>query len=365
MNITFFQLMKRKAVRSSGSSRTLVILLLMLCMVGFHTMFLVNQSDDHKIPVSAGIPDDVTEAGRLKGVHVTPDMTCGNKEGWEVFPSYHLQPFASRAVLTFYTSTPADGFNGYFDSTRMLLHSLLTSEQTRLETPDTEVVVVVNMDVSDDHIKTFVQMGARVIRMHDIIIDGVTTGVSRWAKCYTKLNFFAMRFYQTIVYYDVDMLMVRPIDELFQHPELAADDDKYFFGAVRESPSTFNAGMMVFKTSCRHYYALLELAPQKSLYESGFLEQGLLNYYFRHDSPPSGTKFTEVDPKYNANFLVDKGKVDREHLAMIHDKFWYPPHGWRSKDVVMMWWEARERILNLKPEQYYIEPYLKLQEQTK
>ena len=72
----------------------------------------------------------------------------------------------------------------------------------------------------------------------------------------------------------------------------------------------------------------MKLAPHKKLYDYGFMEMGLLNYYFqkfdktKQNQHPSNTQWLEIPYKYNAQWLKDFDRIEKEGLVIIHDKFW-------------------------------------------
>jgi hypothetical protein len=53
------------------------------------------------------------------------------------------------------------------------------------------------------------------------------------------------------------------------------------------------------------------------LYDSGFYEQGMLNYYYRDLKQ-------RLPREYSGNYVqVDAGLIEKEHLRTLHEKYWW------------------------------------------
>ncbi|XP_046357693.2 glycogenin-1-like [Haliotis rufescens] len=86
-----------------------------------------------------------------------------------------------------------------------------------------------------------------------------------------KLRAWSFKEYDKIVYLHSDTIVLRNVDELFQHPELSA---------VPEATWTdvFNSGVMVIKPSTKTFKALKNMAKAEQSYDD--TDQGTLNMYF-------------------------------------------------------------------------------------
>jgi hypothetical protein len=63
------------------------------------------------------------------------------------------------------------------------------------------------------------------------------------------------------------------------------------------------------------------IAENTSLYDSGFYEQGMLNYYYRDLKD-------RLPREYSGNYVsIDAGLIEKEHLRTLHEKYW-----WLSQD---------------------------------
>jgi len=87
----------------------------------------------------------------------------------------------------------------------------------------------------------------------------------------TKLHVWKLTQYEKMVFCDADMVVVRPIDDLFKRPELSAVPDCGW-------PSCFNTGLFVFCPSLDTYAKLLAHAESFGSFDGG--DQGLFNAYF-------------------------------------------------------------------------------------
>jgi len=89
---------------------------------------------------------------------------------------------------------------------------------------------------------------------------------------FTKLHCWLLDQYQKCVFLDADTLVVKNVDELFDHDELSASPDAGW-------PDCFNSGVFVFRPSRATFDSLVEFALTHGSFDGG--DQGLLNMFFK------------------------------------------------------------------------------------
>jgi len=101
----------------------------------------------------------------------------------------------------------------------------------------------------------------------------VTAGQMRQqlATTCTKIQLWNLTQYKKVVYLDADVLVLKPIDELFDRPGLAAAPDLM-------PPDRFNTGVMVIEPNATMHRQILASLPSLSSYDGG--DQGFLNSFF-------------------------------------------------------------------------------------
>ncbi|KAI3638595.1 hypothetical protein MIR68_003093 [Amoeboaphelidium protococcarum] len=267
-----------------------------------------------------------------------------------VSPSPKSKAFAPIAIITMLTDIPLkNGLNGYLESVRLLVYRFLIHNNTRiLDEQSFEFVVLIGETIPQVIADEFVQMGARVIKVPLVHIPGIQN-TGQWKDCYTKLQMFRFVFYDLIMYLDSDMLYAHRRDELFHWlkdtvQKLKAQKRDQYFAAAEDYKlkGSFNAGMFVTRPSCRVYKELIDTAPRSDLYDVGWMEQGLFNYYFRRgqlEKQPRHREWLNMPYEYNAQWLTNFNAINKRKIAFIHDKFWVQDD-WRNKDMQRFWWES-------------------------
>lgn len=87
---------------------------------------------------------------------------------------------------------------------------------------------------------------------------------------YSKLHAWSFIEYDKLVFLDADMLVIAPIDELFEYDPLSASLDIY--------PKTFNSGVLVIKPDMNVFQMLVDKYERTESYNKG--DQGFLNTIF-------------------------------------------------------------------------------------
>jgi len=110
--------------------------------------------------------------------------------------------------------------------------------------------------------------------------------MSKWRSTCTKFHAWGLTFLRKLLFLDADTLVLKPIDDLLDHPSaFAAAPDTF-------PADQFNSGVMVIEPSARVYEALLAWNRVNGTAEGG--DQCLLNeffdewYYTAWDDPTSG-----------------------------------------------------------------------------
>jgi alpha-N-acetylglucosamine transferase len=93
----------------------------------------------------------------------------------------------------------------------------------------------------------------------------------RFQNVYTKLRAWQLVEFDKVVFLDADTIVLKPIDELFERPSIAAAPDFFL-------PDRFSSGVMVLDPSEDTLARMLEALPEAHTYDGG--DQGFLNSFF-------------------------------------------------------------------------------------
>jgi hypothetical protein len=96
----------------------------------------------------------------------------------------------------------------------------------------------------------------------------------RFAATYGKLNAFRMSHLDRAVYLDSDMIVLRPIDELFEMDGFAAVADH----GLDHEYDRFNSGMFAYEPSAALFEAMVDRIHETASYDGG--DQGFLNQFY-------------------------------------------------------------------------------------
>jgi alpha-N-acetylglucosamine transferase len=196
-------------------------------------------------------------------------------------------------------------------------------------------------------------------------------GQARWIDQFTKLRLFELTDYERIAYMDNDMLVARPLDDIWDEEEVinpkatVLDDTKtqldeaplpasYVIAGVTDnegpgnhhpvpvtSTSRLNGGFFVLQPSkglFEYYKSILE---QRGRFDNGMMEMGLLNYAHRLDGNMPWVPL--IPGKWSNNWPALR---DMElGSATLHDKFWDKGNrGWIEPELVEMWWRVQGQM---------------------
>jgi hypothetical protein len=160
----------------------------------------------------------------------------------------------------------------------------------------------------------------------------------RFDKVFAKLRAWELADFDKVVLLDADMVVRRPIDALFERPELAAAPDFLL-------PHRFNSGLLVLEPSRDKLERMMQALAASPTYDGG--DQGFLNAFF--GDWYSGPSDRRLPTWYNLpNFIFQfmhgheslRAEVERE-ARVIHYMVQKP---WQSAPTVTggseMWWDA-------------------------
>ena len=268
-------------------------------------------------------------------------------------------PASKYAYATFLSGTVASetdedyNHDNYFVATRLLCYQLLHAPETRTN-QSIPFIVIVTEDVPQQKQDRLVEDGATVWPVKYIRQDWIHAMHGQWSDVMTKLRMWELTQYDRIVFLDVDTIITRPLDDIFDDPAAALDTTanrqdmtlqdeaplppSYTFAGVPEMnhehgypPSDanhdfpnvnyLNAGFFVFKPSrdIFDYYMSVIQIPDR--FNSDFPEQNLFNYAHRREG---NMPWKALDPTWNIHY---PSIADLEGgVASLHDKWWAPEH---------------------------------------
>ena len=142
--------------------------------------------------------------------------------------------------------------------------------------------------------------------------------------CWTKLHLWNLTQYDSIFYIDGDVLPLRNLDTIFtsiSQLRFALPPDYYDFAAPldmdgkRRYLPSFNAGMMLFRPSQERLKSFLQWANNITRYDTDFMEQGFLNYYY-------GDHYVKFEKAVSGNWVRDTKLIEESGLMTVHEKYW-------------------------------------------
>lgn len=298
-------------------------------------------------------PSDISNTPSNKSPPSTPNSSP------IATPPKHTRPKSPYCVAAFLGADyhGEDGDNDdadwYYVGARTLVYQLLHSPTTRftdpIKTEPIPVIVLVTKDVRESKRKRLEADGATVIEIEEIAAE-FAIGEPRYAQVLTKLRALDPELmpYEKVFLMDTDMVLTRPIDEIFQDEstqlrpvdrnrtgpdaELAPLPETFMFAATPESHDRdhpypfldldrkehyFNVGCMLFSPSKEIYNFYLAILAHPDLFGHGWPEQDLLNYIHRLEGPMPWSRlhFSWYLNWPNINDLDGQ-------MAIIHTKYW-------------------------------------------
>jgi len=288
------------------------IILIIVSFLGYKCYDIYNRDENYILKKYV----EVDKTGDINDKYENWNNTTGNKNAYLI-------------MLT----SEGENVDNYYMYVSTIVYRLLHKEETRTRRKDIDVIVMVTEEVADWKLRSIHKLGAIIKRVNRIRYNSSVIVNRRWRNCYTKLHMFQMTEYETIIYLDADLYIKKNIDELFDTASEVRNTTgrNDFFGAVtdgsirvnynnRERKGMLNAGLMVLTPEVKVYDDLIELAPKKELYNTGFMEQGLLTYYYSDFNNQFNRTRYHLDPRYNAQWLDDSNMDFYDKVYVIHQK---------------------------------------------
>jgi alpha-N-acetylglucosamine transferase len=286
-------------------------------------------------------------------------------------------PAESRAYVTFLATRSDDpsAEDTYFTAVRVLNYQLQYAPATRTNLSIPFVVLVAPF-VSAEKRATLTAEGA-IVQQVELLKpetdDWLKPGETRFQDQFTKLRLFEQTQYSRILYLDADMLLLRSLDGIWDEPvarqaysTLPADQSarpenaeldallpsNYTIVGVSDTggadhpfppvpTSRLNGGFFLLQpsTTLFNYYKAVLNTP--NLFDSGLMEQSLLNYAHAEDGRMPWHAFESG--KWNVNWPRWRDALGG--AATLHDKFWDAGNeGWIERKLVERWWRVQGQM---------------------
>jgi alpha-N-acetylglucosamine transferase len=282
------------------------------------------------------------------------------------------------AYATFYCTRLAEECveDPYFDAVRLLIYQILhrPSTCTRLGIP---LLVFVVPHVSETRRDVFRSEGAKVIEIDYVrwTNDWIHPRHERWIDQFCKLRIFEQVSYDRILYLDADMLLIKSLDGIWSEPvsnqrcktrpsegqeghtSLSGKTrlpDTYLFVGVTDADGgkqpdlpksmaaeAINGGFWLASPSLELFDFYISLLSVPESFDSGYMEQGIFRHAHRRNGPMPWRNFEPR--KWNAIWTT---VADLKHgTATLHDKFWITDEPWVEPELVNLWNEAMNEML--------------------
>lgn len=265
----------------------------------------------------------------------------------------------------------------YFTAARMLTYQLLHAPETRsnfIRAPESKhnasipFIIMVTKLVPEEKRSRLRKDGAIVLEIEDIDASLINITNPQWAECFDKLRAWELVQFDRIVFTDLDMILQRPIDGIFNDPATATQKtlqaidsqdgespipSEYVFAGLPQAGWThsfppklydypnieyLNAGLIILKPDIqlfKYYQSLLKLPDR---FNPEFPEQNLWNYAHRRDGNMPWMELNYTwSTQYPRDWDVEGG------VAMLHDKWYKPWDDSASHKVLYSSWESRMR----------------------
>lgn len=169
------------------------------------------------------------------------------------------------------------GNNEYFEGTLALIKSL---RDLKAKYP---IIVMVTDDVDELYKKYLRSIMVNVMEIKKINIDpqlikkNNINGQPKWSNSFTKLAVFNLVEWDKIVFLDSDMVILKNVDNLFDHPSLSAVVADKFYPTSRQW-TELNSGTLVLAPNQEEFKRLTALIPNNA--ETPLGDQDILHVAF-------------------------------------------------------------------------------------
>ena len=280
-----------------------------------------------------------------------PSLSFGRPAGRPI-SKYAFASLLTSTVSGPNTTDADDQSNVYFISARLLTYQLLHAPETR-SSQDIPFLILVTPDVSQRQRDRLTKDGATVIAVDYLRQDWIVPSWPQWRDVLAKLRVMELVEYSKILLLDLDTVLYKPLDGVFDDPatepsstlsnasailpDEAPLPSQYMFAGVRnlnmnhDFPSTIengdfqmldylNAGFFVIMPSLEVLEYYLSVLPLQGRFDPSLPQQNMLNYVHRFDG---NMPWKPLDPTWNANYPVWE---DHKNCVMsMQEKWWSPP----------------------------------------
>lgn len=272
----------------------------------------------------------------------------------------------------------------YYTAARVLAYQLLADPETKTS-HEIPFVVMVTTSVPKHQRRQLILDGAIVAHVEDVAlpfwIRQRLRRPSRYGDQFIKLHVLQMLEYDRVLYLDVDTLLMKPMDEIFNDPAARTPaQTKYRQTSHFTKAETMLPAQYVFAGRSDngrsndgstggeydHPYPPIErnslsggfwiVAPSNELFnyymfvmqsstlgifrpfDPQFMEQAMLNYV--HRRPGGNMPWVALDYKWSATFPNDRDVAGG--VASMHDKFWA-----NGPDVLKERWKKKKEEMEV------------------
>ncbi|OAL48496.1 nucleotide-diphospho-sugar transferase [Pyrenochaeta sp. DS3sAY3a] len=254
------------------------------------------------------------------------------------------------AIATFLSGQSSDDDDRYFNLTRLLTYQFVHAPATRIKNPNITFAVLCGKKLSEEKKNHLRRVGAKVITLEDVKLpDWYHIDEARYSEVFSKLRVFEMTQFKRILFVDADILIMKPMDEIFEDPTItsltptlfqrsdeihedegtlpkewlfAARPENGWLGGFEHSvpplPANYlNTGFFLIAPDKNMYDHLMNVIQFEGRFGTQFPEQDMLNYVFKREGP---MPWRELDWRWCANFVNEKDYQFGIHS--LHGKFW-------------------------------------------
>ena len=174
------------------------------------------------------------------------------------------------------------------------------------------LIVLTTGNMSESGVQTLANESIRHLTAKNIVPSeyirnlNIKNGSPNWSNTFFKLRIFGLSQFDTLVYLDSDMIVLRNIDHLFDKLHMSAVAAGHHFN---KTWNQLNSGLMVFTPSIaleKNLVDLIEGEPSADMLNGqGIGDQDIINHYFddwdRQDNlhlPETYNQFISLVPEY-------------------------------------------------------------------